>query len=145
MADPHRDAFLRLVVDPAKLPREAQIECLRGAAGKLQAFDDLELRWLGRVLGERMRAGGDLEVMFALRPTRGSRATAEALGRSAEIRRLLVQLAHAVGVPRGSRILRGIEETPTACADLVAALRTLHAPCSESAFDRARKASRDRR
>ena len=145
MSDPHRDAFGRLVVDPAKLPRASQINCLRVAAGQLQALDALELRWLGRVLAERLRQGGNLEVALGLRPPRGSRSTAQALARRADVDSALVTLSAAVGVVRASHILRGAEPAPAAQAELVARLRCIGAPTSKAAITRARKASRDRR
>ena len=144
MPDPSRDALGRLVVDPAKLPREAQIVVLRAASGKLQAFDDLALRWLGRTLGAALRGEGSLDVMLGLRPPRGSRNTPRALARRAAADSALARLAAAVDSQcRASRILRGTEATPANVASLVAELHALHAPTSLRAIaDAVRRARR---
>ena len=141
----HLDGFGRMATDPGRLTRAERIELLCQLAGRLQAQDARDVRWLGRVLGQWLRDGGCLEVALGVRAPRGSHARPEALSRRAEVDSGLVTLARAVGAARACRVLKGEETAPVAHAVLVERLRCLRAPISEAAITRARRRSRDRR
>jgi hypothetical protein len=76
----HRDAFGRLLADPAALTFAERVDCLRRLQGRLAAAPAEEERWLARAL-RRMLDGEDDDLLrlLDLRPPRGSRRTVAAV------------------------------------------------------------------
>lgn len=135
-----RDAFGRLLVDPDDLPQRDRVDVLRRLAGGLQASANRESAWLGRKLSEWLHdgIGVDLVDALGLRPPKGSKATAQALVRTAQCDVLLLRLSTSCGGDRAAiRAIRGDGCTPEA-AEIVAQLRALKAPKTAAAFSRAR-------
>lgn len=121
MTDPARDAFGRLLIDPARLDFRSRVDCLRWLSGHLQAERDLEAQWLGSALRTWLDHGGDLIALLGIRPARGSRVTAQAIVREALHDVELLRAAVEAGSAR-------------AAATLIAA-----GPHSPAAFSRAKK------
>jgi hypothetical protein len=135
-----RDAFGRLIADPATLDRRQRVDLLRRLSGALQASDDLGATWLGRTLATWLHDGGDLAAALGLRPPRGSRATAQRQVQIEQRDRLALRLSASVGGDRAAlRVLQGMAPCPGSVSTVVAELRTLGAPTSAAGFTRARQ------
>lgn len=133
------DAFGRLIVDPDRLDLAGRVDCLRRAAGELQAGATFESRWLGRTIARWLTDGGDLEAVLGVRPPQGSKRTAQALVLAERRASALLQLAAALGGDAiALRVLRGLEACPDQHADLLAAARALGCPMTDRSIRRAR-------
>ena len=145
-ADPHRDAFGRLLQPPETLPREARIDCLRRLSGELQGAGSPEAQWLGRTLVRWLSEGGSLERLLGTVAPRGSHARVECLTQRRERDALLLQLATAAGsAARAVRWLSGAEPVPAHASALARGLREMGAAFSLRTLMRARSASRHSR
>lgn len=76
-----RDPFGRLLTDPAQLPRHELVQLLKELAGRLQAHERREERWLGSALADWLLEGGDLARLLGVAAPRGSHHTPQALAR----------------------------------------------------------------
>lgn len=137
--DRARDAFGRLLVDPAELSQRDRIDVLRRLAGSLQADATREARWLGCALSEWIARGGDLAGLLGVRPQRGSHRTAQRIVRQEAADRALLRLAAAVGCDRAAlRIVRGEAACPPMLRGIVDELRALGGPTGDGSVSRAR-------
>jgi hypothetical protein len=135
-----RNPFGGLVVSPAQRPRHERIDILRMLAGRLQADRHVDVRWLGERLSTWLQRGGSLDSVLDVRAEQGSRATAQARVRQAEIDGLLLQLAALAGRDRKAlAIMRGECPCPVSARLIVDRLQALQAPSSRSAISRARR------
>lgn len=135
-----RNPFGALVVSPARRPRHERIDILRMLAGRLQADPHVDLQWLGERLSTWLQRGGPLDAVLGVRAEQGSRATAQARVRQAEIDGLLLQLAVAVGGDcKALAILRAEHPCPASVRLIVDRLQALQAPTSKTAISRARR------
>jgi hypothetical protein len=138
----HRDAFGRLLTDPARLSYADRVDIARNLAGELLADGGHDRKWLGRSLMRWLADGGDLAVELGLRTCKGSHRTPQAIVRGEEQRHLLRRLAAELGDRRAGRVLRGEEECPPRLHDEVQRARDLDCPTSPDAFTRARRHAR---
>jgi hypothetical protein len=132
--------FSTLVVNPVRLPRHERIDILRALAGRFQADCHPDVQWLGERLSAWLQRGGALDGVLGVRAEQGSRATAQARVRQAEIDGLLLQLAVAVGGDcKALAILRAEHPCPASVRLIVDRLQALQAPTSKTAISRARR------
>lgn len=117
-----------------------RVTILRQLSGHLQADRHPGAQWLGATLARWLRHGGDLPALLGVRPPRGSRKTAQALVRQAEIEFLMRRMSGDLKSNRiASEVLRGTRPCPVSCVTARDRLIELNAPKSASAFRRARR------
>jgi hypothetical protein len=138
-----RDAFGRLLADPAALTLAQRVELLRGLAGRLMADSDRGAAWFGQTLQGWLTDGGDLCAALGVKPARGSRATAQTLIRRERADRLLLRLAAECGSDAAALAALNGGPCKPAARRQVAELLTLRCPKSEAAIRRARARLRD--
>jgi len=120
-----------------KLTQAERVQLLRELTGHLQADRHPGAAWLGAAIGRWLHHGGDLAALLGARTVRGSKNTAQALTRRAEVDALLRRLALACGTAQAALILRGSADCPVELMGTVERLRELNAPSSPAAFWRA--------
>lgn len=120
-----------------ELTRAERVQLLRELSGHLQADRHPGAAWLGAAIGRWLHHGGNLPELLGVRAPRGSKNTAQAITRRAEVDALLRRLALACGTEQASRVLRGIAPCPVELQAAVERLRELGAPSSPAAFWRA--------
>lgn len=131
-----RNLFGALLCSPEHLSRRDRVKALREVSGRLLADSDHGARWLGRVLGQWLRDGGDLPKLLGVRPERGSHRTVQALMRQEHRDRLLVRLSVRAG---GDRQALRLLADPACQDEIVLQIRALGAPAHPAAFTRARQ------
>lgn len=135
-----RDAFGRLIVSPAQLPRAQRIDALLGLAGRLLADHQAEARWLGSALRDALNDGGDLMHRLGVKACRGSHGTPQRQVRQRAQDSALQRLSVAAGGDAAAaRILAGAAECPARCKDAMDEANALDCPRSKDAFARARR------
>lgn len=120
-----------------ELSRAERVQLLRELSGHLQADRHPGAAWLGSTLARWLHHGGDLAKLLGVRAVRGSKSTAQALTRRAEVDALLRRLALACGAANAALVLRGTVPCPVELQSTVERLRDLNAPSSPAAFWRA--------
>ena len=133
-----RDAWGRPI--PERLDRRGKIQCLRQAAGTLQAADDPVHQWIGRCIGMSLQTGALMEKVFGISPPPGSKTSARRIINTERQQVLLLRLSTVLGSDKqASGVLLGKLPVPAEVAEIVDELRRLKAPCSKYAFIAARK------
>jgi len=132
-----RDAWGR--PNPAAMDRVGRINCLRQAAGALQAADDPVFVWLGKAIVAAFQEGTTIDRALGIVAPAGVKNTPRRIILTEQQQVLLLRLSTALGSDKkASAVLTGRVSTPPEVADLVTELKRLKAPASVWAFTRAR-------
>ena len=120
-----------------KLTQAERVQLLRALVGHLGADRHPGAAWLGATIGKWLHHGGDLCQLLGVRTVRGSKNTAQALTRRAEVDALMRRVAMVCGTTKAALVLRGNAPCPVELSATVERLRELKAPSSPAAFWRA--------